>query len=158
MYLLKVNINIRTKCEICSKLTKTPEQRQRCRSGVLIDNFEHVSHLVLVFLLLTLNRWMPIGRNLYLVSIYKPIAENKNIDNNTIILIKICLRNCPVLHLFSAFFRTIIWLICGKVWILFYFDKIWKQREGKTCTHNKKYNKLQNQKKPQKSADHPQIR
>ena len=58
IYLLKVNIrNIRTRCEICSKLTiKTPEQRQRCRSGVLIDNFEHVSHFVLVFLLLTLNR------------------------------------------------------------------------------------------------------
>ena len=55
IYLLKVII--RTRCEICSKLTiKTPEQRQRCRSGVLIDNFEHVSYLVLVFLLLTLNR------------------------------------------------------------------------------------------------------
>ena len=58
IYLLKVNItNIRTRCEICSKLKiKTPEQRQRCRSGVLIDNFEHVSHLALVFLLLNLNR------------------------------------------------------------------------------------------------------
>ena len=55
VYLLKVNIrNIRRKCEICSKLTiKKPEQRQ-CLSGVLIDNFEHVSHLALVFLLLTL--------------------------------------------------------------------------------------------------------
>ena len=39
-YLLKVNNkNIRTRCEICSKLTI----------------FEHVSHFVLVFLLLTLN-------------------------------------------------------------------------------------------------------
>ena len=60
IYLLKVNIrNINTRCEICSQLTiKTPEQRQRCCSGVLSDNFEHVSHLVLLFLflLLTLNR------------------------------------------------------------------------------------------------------
>ena len=58
IYLLKGNIrNIRTRFKICSKLTiKTPEQCQRCRSGVLIDNFEHVSHLALVFLLLTLNR------------------------------------------------------------------------------------------------------
>ena len=28
-YMLKVNIrNLRTKCEICSKITKTPEQQQ----------------------------------------------------------------------------------------------------------------------------------
>ena len=37
------------------KLTiKTPEQRRR-RSGVFIVNFEHISYLVPVFLLLTLN-------------------------------------------------------------------------------------------------------
>ena len=43
-------------CEICSKLKiKTPEQRQRRRSDVFIVNFEHILHLVLVFLLLTLN-------------------------------------------------------------------------------------------------------
>ena len=43
--------NTRTRCEICSKLTiKTPERRQWRRSGVFIVNFEHISHLVLVFL------------------------------------------------------------------------------------------------------------
>ena len=31
-------------------------QRQWRRSGVFIVNFEHISHLVLVFLLLTLSR------------------------------------------------------------------------------------------------------
>ena len=43
IYLLKVNNrNTKTRCEVCSKLTrKTPE---------------NISHLVLVFLLLTLNR------------------------------------------------------------------------------------------------------
>ena len=56
-YLLKVNNrNTRTRC---SKLTiKTPEQRQWRqwrRSGVFIVNLNHISHLVLVFLLLTLN-------------------------------------------------------------------------------------------------------
>ena len=45
----------------CSKLTiETLEQGvkyvQWCRSGVFIVNFEHISHLVLVFLLLTLSR------------------------------------------------------------------------------------------------------
>ena len=51
------NGNSRTRCEICSELTvKTPEQRQWRRSGVFIVNFENISHLVLVFLLLTLCR------------------------------------------------------------------------------------------------------
>ena len=44
------NRNNRTRCEICSKLTiKTPERHHWCRSGVFIGNFEHISHLVLVF-------------------------------------------------------------------------------------------------------------
>ena len=41
--------------ETCSDLTIKTERRQWCCSGVFIVNFEHVSHLVLVFLLLTLN-------------------------------------------------------------------------------------------------------
>ena len=58
IYLFKVNNrNTRTRCEIYSKLTiNTPERRQWRRSGVFIVNFEHISHLVLVFLLLTLNK------------------------------------------------------------------------------------------------------
>ena len=51
--------NSRTGCEICSKLTiKTPERRQWLQwrhCGVFIVHFNHISHLVLVFLLLTLN-------------------------------------------------------------------------------------------------------
>ena len=35
---------------------KTPERRQLRRSGVFIVNFEHISNLVLVFLLLTFSR------------------------------------------------------------------------------------------------------
>ena len=62
-YMFKVNNrNTRTRCEICSKLTiKIPERRQWRRSGIFIVNFEHILHLVLVFLLLTLSRYMPIG-------------------------------------------------------------------------------------------------
>ena len=62
IYLLKVNNrNPRTRCEVSSKLTiKTPErrpseQRQWCLSSILIANFELISHLVQLFLLLTLN-------------------------------------------------------------------------------------------------------
>ena len=55
IYLLIVNNrNTKPRCQICSKLTiKTPKRRHWCRSGVFIVNFEHVSHLALVFLLLT---------------------------------------------------------------------------------------------------------
>ena len=50
------NRNTKTRCEICSKLTiKIAEGRQWRCSGILIVNFEHISHLVLVFLLFTLN-------------------------------------------------------------------------------------------------------
>ena len=50
-YLLKVSSRNKV-CETCSKLTtKTPEKGHRGRSGVFIVNFEHISHLFLVFLL-----------------------------------------------------------------------------------------------------------
>ena len=48
IYLIKIiNKSTKKRCEICSKLTIT--------FGVFIVNFEHISHLVLVSLLLTLN-------------------------------------------------------------------------------------------------------
>ena len=48
IYLPKVNNrNTRTRCEICS------QRRQQRHSIVFIVNFEHISHLVLVLLLLT---------------------------------------------------------------------------------------------------------
>ena len=56
------NRNTRTMCEICSKLTiKTPEQRHWHRFSVFIVKFEHISHLALAFLLLTLNMQLPAG-------------------------------------------------------------------------------------------------
>ena len=57
IYLLKVyGRNTRRRCEKCSVLTvKTQDRRQWRCSCVFIVNFEHISHLVLVFLLLTLN-------------------------------------------------------------------------------------------------------
>ena len=46
----------------CSKLTiKTPEQRHSRHFGVFIVNSEHISHLVLVFMLLILNMYLPAG-------------------------------------------------------------------------------------------------
>ena len=58
IYMFKVNNkNTRKRCEIWSKLTiKTSERPQWRRSGVFIVNFEHISHLALVFLLSTLSK------------------------------------------------------------------------------------------------------
>ena len=51
------NRNSRKRCEIYLKLTvKTPDSCQWYRSDIFIVNFEHISHLFRVFLLLTLNK------------------------------------------------------------------------------------------------------
>ena len=56
IYLLQVNNrNSRTRCEVCSKLTTKTSERHWRRSGAFIVNFEDISHLALVCLLLTLN-------------------------------------------------------------------------------------------------------
>ena len=56
-YMFKVNNrNTRTRCEICSKLTiKIPERHHWRRSSIFIVTSEHILHLVLVLLLLTLS-------------------------------------------------------------------------------------------------------
>ena len=58
IYLFKVNnISTRKRSEIFSKLTiKTPERRRWRRSGVFIANFENISHLFLMLLLLNLSK------------------------------------------------------------------------------------------------------
>ena len=55
------NRNTRKRCDIYSKLQKTPERLQQCCSGAVVGNFEHDSHHGLVFLLLTLNKQMFAG-------------------------------------------------------------------------------------------------
>ena len=57
IYLLKVNNrNTRARCKICSKLIIKHQNNAWRHCGVFIVNFELISHLVLVFLMLTLNR------------------------------------------------------------------------------------------------------
>ena len=64
IYLFEVNNrNTRKKCKICPKLRqKTLERPHWPRSGVLVVNFEHISHLFLVFLLCILNRQILAGK------------------------------------------------------------------------------------------------
>ena len=59
VFLLKANNrNTRTRCEICSKLAiNAPERRQWRRCGILIVNFDNISHHVLLFLSLTLKSY-----------------------------------------------------------------------------------------------------
>ena len=111
IYLLKVNNgNIRTICEICSKLTiKTPEQRQLPRqwhpSGVFIVNFKHISHIVLVFPLLTLNKSMSvywfIGFVISLLVLTSLIYQCKS----SITWIQIC--NCKICWKLWRFFTVL---------------------------------------------------
>ena len=63
IYLFKVNNrSTRKRYEICLKLTIKATKRHHWRpSGVFIVNFEHISHLFLVFLLLTLTKKMLAG-------------------------------------------------------------------------------------------------
>ena len=72
------NRKTRKRCEIFSKLTvKTPERRQRRRSGVFIVNFENILHLFLVFLLLTLNKKMLAGSDFVLLKTSKKTIKTK---------------------------------------------------------------------------------
>ena len=56
--LMQTDVNLTAQPVItCSKLAiKTPERRHWRRSGVSIVNFGHISHLALLFLLVTLRR------------------------------------------------------------------------------------------------------
>ena len=52
------NENTRTKCEILSKLIKTPERCHRRLSDISVVIFEQVSHIALVFPLSTSNKYI----------------------------------------------------------------------------------------------------
>ena len=80
-----ISRNTRRRCEVCSKLVKTPERR-RCklcpkltieppeRRQRRIVNFEHISHFLLEFLFLNLNMLLPAG--LKLTDDFKLILNN----------------------------------------------------------------------------------
>ena len=67
---------------ICSKITiKTPERRH---SGLFIVNFEHISHLALVFLLITFKMILPAGQELIFTSMRANIHDVKTLTQGTI--------------------------------------------------------------------------
>ena len=90
IFLFKVhNKNTRKICEICLKLTiKTPEWRYWRCSGVFIVNFEHISHLFLMFLLLirTSKCWLYLGTfhavSMLLIMLHYWYLKRNNIQYN----------------------------------------------------------------------------
>ena len=77
-----ISRNVRKKCGVCSKLQIQILERCQWRpSGVLIVNFEYISHPSLVFLLPTLNKWM-FARQPAWFLIYKTQANILQVNNN----------------------------------------------------------------------------
>ena len=70
--------------EIYSKLKiKTPESRQWRRSGVFIAKFEHISHIAVVFLLMSLTKYMRADKEYLEVAFWTILQvqmKNRNLD------------------------------------------------------------------------------
>ena len=70
------NRNTRKRKEICSKLTiKQTRTMSRRRFGVFVVNFEHISHLFLVFLLLALSMYLFAGSHITHSGRYIPLKS-----------------------------------------------------------------------------------
>ena len=94
-----------TRCKICLKLTiKAPGHCQWCYSGIFIVNFEHVLHLVLMFLVLNLKRSMLARSWKWRISrktFFCRFSENR--QNNSF-LEDLCKTTLLLLHFYLDFF------------------------------------------------------
>ena len=109
IYLFKVNnINIRKRCDIYSKLTiKTPERRHWRRSSVFMVNFEYISHLFLVFLLLTLTKQMLANLVLFSIPLLHVPIQQTRFKSENIWMTK---------WFFPFCFRPLEWRLLIKCW------------------------------------------
>ena len=112
IYLFKgSNRKTRKRCEICSKLTiKTSELYHWGLSGVVIVNFEYISHFFLEFLLLTLNKQMLAGNGckhyaITLAALYVYIPDWAMTGRNfkLVIVITLKLLNLQVFVVLESF-------------------------------------------------------
>ena len=112
--LFKVNSrSTRKRCKICSKLIiKAPERRRR--SGVFIVNFEHISHLFLVFLFLALN-WSMLAGELSIITacFLKPVS--RGIVNYHSLFFKTCKVENASFFLTSS---NVAWVLILKIIII----------------------------------------
>ena len=134
----------RKRCEICLKLTiKTPERRYWRCSGVFIVNFEHISHLFLMFLLLirTSKCWLYLD-TFHAVSMlhywYLKIWKRNNTQYNLS-------RSLPKLFLFLKefssrclhFMKESVLLLELKVYFCYCFQWGWAESSSETiCRFN----------------------
>ena len=116
IHLLKANNRNTKRCDICSELTlMTSERRHRRRSSVFICNFEHISHLFLVFLSLNLNKKMIAGEWHYHLTLIH--AKRVGLANyKSWLIIQICkimvAKFTNSLLFFLFFFFCIFMTIC----------------------------------------------
>ena len=83
IYLLKAkNRNTRTRCKVCSKLTIKILVSFWCLYYI---NFEQISHPVLVFLLLTLNKYLQAGFSLN-INLIPSLPVTRCVGHNTDLL------------------------------------------------------------------------
>ena len=110
------NINSRRGVKYFQSQQKRHQNNARRRSGVFFVDFEHISHHVLVFLLLILNRKMPAGNasRLSLVKNFPKVTHHRNRD-----------YVFPFVYQFSsnAISHNFFLLICGLE-----TKRIWKNR------------------------------
>ena len=79
IYLFKVNIgNARAMCAICSNL-KAAEWCQWRHSDIFIDNFEQISHIILVFLLLNLRSIVEVNTCMYFFQTLEAVARRYSV-------------------------------------------------------------------------------
>ena len=103
------DVNNRTMGETCSKLKiRPPELRQWRRSGVFMNRFEQVSHILMVFLLLNLTKKMLAGINWFLLTkikwTWEVYSQNLQFDSPPSIWHK---RGNKFNPLFHEFFRKL---------------------------------------------------
>ena len=112
------NRNTRTRYEICLKLTiKAPERCHWCRSGVFIVNFEHISYLNLVFLLITL------GRSRFCKAYFSSLVISQwDLINGC--FIDTSRRNKQAHAIFNPFLVNVSVLFLGKAFGFWYFHGV----------------------------------
>ena len=103
---------------MCSKLTiKTPERRHGRRSGVFIVNYVHISHLLLLSLMLTLNQQYRQQNNAHIhVWSYKEKHWPRKTSTDFVLILKLLILNeYQTLLLYAIFFifhKYLNWLKC----------------------------------------------
>ena len=118
IYLFKVNNrNTRTMREICSKLTKKAPERRHWR--IFIANFKLISHIVLVFPLLNLNKQMSEG--FCCLRLLAVCWYNSQLILNSVLSANFLFGNCKKSYYYKLFLKPGITCRIVKFKYFFFF-------------------------------------